>query len=191
MRITPTDLLLLALLAEEPSYGWQLDEKLKARRADLWAEYSRPHLYYSLRKLNRHGYLEPQAGDQRESRRIYALAAKGRQALAEPHAARELIKEHTAFTFDLLLSFPSEFGTGPDDFETILAARRDLLEQELGATQELWREAEIAGNLQFGRLAVIRHRIKFLKSELDFLKWLAKNTSEGWASLAQDAADHV
>ncbi len=182
-------MLLLALLSEGPSYGWQLDERLKARRADLWAEYSRPHLYYSLRKLNRHGYLEPQAGDQPETRRVYALTAKGRQMLAEPQAVAGLLDQHTAFNIDLLLSFPTEFGGERDDFEELLAARRDLLEQELAATQELWRQAEIAGNLQFGRLAVIRHRIKFLKSELDYLKWLAKNTPEGWASLAQDTAD--
>lgn len=153
-------------------------------RADLWADYSRPHLYYALRKLARSGYAELVGSEGSETRRVYAITDKGREALADPEASAALAYEHAAASFDLLLGFAAAFGNDRDDFSDILDTRRAALEEELESTQELWRSAEIAGNLQFGRLAVIRHRIKFLKSELDFLKWLEKNAPDGWESLS-------
>ncbi|MFH2055411.1 MAG: helix-turn-helix transcriptional regulator [bacterium] len=189
MRITKTDLLLLALLDKAPAYAWRLDELLREMRADLWAEYSRPHLYYALRKLEREGYAELVGSSEQELRRIYALTEKGRALLVSHEAGSELAYEHTAFSFDLLLGFAESFGAGRDDFSSLLEARREALERELEATQELWRSAEIAGDLQFGRLAVIRHRIKFLKSELDFLKWLEKSAPAGWQSLSDRAGE--
>jgi len=186
MRITPTDLLLLALLSEAPSYGWELDEKLKTRRADLWAEYSRPHLYYSLRKLHQNGYVDLERDDDHEARRVYKLTNKGEALLVDPNSSAPLAFEHTAFSFDLLLAYPQAIGKGREDFEEMLEKRREALQEELTATQELWRAAEIAGDQRRGFLAVIKHRIKFLKSELDFLKWLEKEAPDGWQSLAAE-----
>ena len=67
----------------------------------------------------------------------------------------------------------------------LVAERRTLLEAELEETQEYWQQAEMSGEEPFGRIAVMRHRIKFLKSEIDFLKWLEKNTPDGWKSLVE------
>ena len=57
------------------------------------------------------------------------------------------------------------------------------MQKELEGIQDVWARAEREGEMAFGKLAVIKHRIKFLKSELDFLKWLDKNTPDDWRSL--------
>ncbi|MCK4857105.1 MAG: PadR family transcriptional regulator [candidate division Zixibacteria bacterium] len=188
MEITRTDLIILALLAEKPSYGWELDATLTARGAQLWAEYSRPHLYYALRKLEKHGYVELLPPQPHELKRLHQITKKGRNALGDTAITDRLLYNRCYFDFDLLLGFPERFRSDKKDFQEVLEGRRQALQQELAAIQEVWREAELAGKISFGRFAVIRHRIKFLKSELDFLKWLAKNTPDNWDSLSRPAS---
>lgn len=184
MRITRTDLIILALLTEKPSYGWELDAILSSMGASFWAEYSRPHLYYALRKLEKHGYVELLPAQKHELKRLHQLTQKGRQALADEEAVAQLHYNPVYFDFDLLLGLAGQFGTGKDLAE-VISARRRALQEELDRIQELWQKAELSGGISFGRRAVMRHRIKFLKSELDFLKWLEKNTPDGWETLKQ------
>jgi DNA-binding PadR family transcriptional regulator len=181
MRITRTDLLLLALLDDGPMCAWDLDSTLESAGAGLWVEYSRPHLYYALRKLAREGYVEVLPSPEKSAKRPYRITDQGRQMLSEDEIVAELAFESTRFDFDLLLGFAEKFGLGKS-LPELIRKRRESLEEELASIQELWREAEISGALQFGRLAVIKHRIRFLKSELEFLKWLEKNAPADWQS---------
>lgn len=185
MRITRTDLIILALLSEKQSYGWEIDTDLGAMGANLWAEYSRPHLYYALRKLEKHGYLKLLAPKPHELKRLYQLTDKGRQALTDQKTTAQLHYNRVFFDFDLLLGLAGQFRGGSRKFHALLEERRDSLQQDLDTIQQLWQEAELSGQISFGRRAVMRHRIKFLKSELDFLKWLEKSTPKDWDSLAK------
>jgi len=182
--LTRTDLIILALLSQEPAHAWEIDRRLQDKGAHLWAEYSRPHLYYSLRKMDDSG-LVSRAGDEDSNRKVYSVTAKGRDELKRAEN-RELLQSRRAFfDFDLILAFADAFASDNDDFAEFLAERRRLLEEELEETQEYWQQAEMSGEEPFGRIAVMRHRIKFLKSELDFLKWLERNAPDGWKSLVK------
>lgn len=185
MRITRTDIILLAMLAEKPSYGWEIDLDLNAIGAHLWAEYSRPHLYYALRKLEKYGYLELLPPKPHELKRLYQITSKGRQVLADKKTTAQLHYNHTFFDFDLLLGLSQQLRGGKKDFKGLIEERRSALQLDLDNIQQLWQQAELSGQISFGRRVVMRHRIKFLKSELDFLKWLEKNAPEGWDSLAK------
>ncbi len=181
--LTRTDLIIMALLSDIPAHAWEIDRRLQEKGAHLWAEYSRPHLYYSLRKLNDAGLIS-RAGADESNRKVYRVTDKGRAELGRPEHRELLLSRRAYFDFDLLLAFADSFGSSEEEFTDLLTERRNLIEAELEETQEYWQQAEMSGDEPFGRIAVMRHRIKFLKSELDFLKWLEKNTPDGWKSLS-------
>ena len=184
MPITRTDLIILAFLSERPSHGWEIDRQLVQIGANFWAEYSRPHLYYSLRKLLREGLLEPVNSERQEYRKQYRLTAEGKALLRDGEVAAKLFHNQVYFDFDLLLGFSAHLGGGTSvTLKELLGRRQEALQSELAGVQQVWQKAEQSGEMAFGKLAVIKHRIKFLKSELEFLKWLDKNTPDDWKSL--------
>jgi DNA-binding PadR family transcriptional regulator len=183
MPITRTDLIILAFLSEKPAHAWEIDRRLIEMGADFWAEYSRPHLYYSLRKLARSGLVELLAREQAELKKEYRLTDQGRETLQNHEVVEQLFYNHVYFDFDLLLGFADRFAADTVSFKRLLEHRQEALQNELEGIQQVWAKAEREGAMSFGKLAVIKHRIKFLKSEIDFLKWLDKNTPEEWRSL--------
>ncbi|NNC75200.1 MAG: PadR family transcriptional regulator [Acidimicrobiia bacterium] len=76
------DMCLLALIAEEPSYGYEMVSKLQARGLELVSEGS---IYPLLSRLQRNhlveSYLEESAGG--PPRKYYRVAAAGKARLAE------------------------------------------------------------------------------------------------------------
>ena len=183
MPITRTDLIILAFLSEKPAHAWEIDRRLVEMGAGYWAEYSRPHLYYSLRKLARAELVELLKSEQSELKKEYALTDKGKATLQNHEVVSQLFYNHVYFDFDLLLGFADRFAADTVSFKKLLEHRQEALLQELEGIQQVWAKAEREGALSFGKLAVIKHRIKFLKSEIDFLKWLDKNTPDEWQSL--------
>lgn len=183
MPITRTDLIILAFLSENPTHGWDIDRKLSAMGANYWAEYSRPHLYYSLRKLERGGLLERVQTEQREIRKPYRITAKGKELLQKGSDLSAIFQNRVFFDFDLLLGFSERLAAQDVPFQSMLEERQEALQKELEGIQQVWAQAERSGEMAFGKLAVIKHRIKFLKSELEFLKWLGKNIPDDWQSL--------
>ena len=189
MPITRTDLIILAFLSEHVSHGWEIDRKLTEIGANYWAEYSRPHLYYSLRKLEREGLVELVKKEREELKKQYRLTEKGRDYLATSDIIPQLYYNHVYFDFDLLLGFSHRLGTSSVTFRELLVKRQDALQAELAGIQSIWEKAEKSGDMPLGKLAVIKHRIKFLKSELDFLKWLDKSTPDDWDSLNRHGSE--
>ncbi len=183
MSITRTDLIILSFLSEQPAHGWEIDRRLVEIGADLWAEYSRPNLYYALRKLERAGLIERIKSADHALRKPYRVTGKGTAALREQANLEQMFQSRTYFDFDLFLGFAAQLQTKEISFQALLERRQEDLERELDRAQELWQKSEMAPRFPFGRLAAMRHRIKFLKSELDFLKWLAKNVPDDWESL--------
>jgi DNA-binding PadR family transcriptional regulator len=185
MQLTRTDLLLLAFLSEKPCHVWEIDRSLVSIGAHLWVEYSRPHLYYALRKLKKEGLVALVAADEKKSKKEYGITAKGKGALKDKEVLSLLLYNPTRFDFDLILGMADRFKGGNMKLAEVLEQRQEALQNELSEIQEVWQKAEQQGGMTFGRAAVIKHRIKFLKSELEFLKWLDKNTPEDWKSLDQ------
>jgi DNA-binding PadR family transcriptional regulator len=185
MPITRTDLIILAFLSEKPSHGWEIDRQLVQMGANFWAEYSRPHLYYALRKLQEEGLLELVKPEKVELKKQYRVTDQGKSLLQDGETLAQLTLGRTYFDFDLLLGFSARLGGSAVRFRELLERRQERLQTELSGVQQVWQQAELSGELAFGTQAVIKHRIKFLKSELEFLKWLDKNTPDDWKSLNQ------
>lgn len=180
MLVTRTDLIIMACLSEQPAHGWDIDRRLVEMGADLWAEYSRPNLYYALRKLERGGMIERVKQGAQGLRKPYRITARGQAALHDTANLEQLFQSRTYFDFDLILGFAGQLASRDTDWAALIERRQEELSRELDRAQELWQQAEMTAGISFGRQAAMRHRIKFLKSEMEFVKWLAKNAPEDW-----------
>jgi DNA-binding PadR family transcriptional regulator len=84
---TVPDLVVLSFLAARPRHGYDLWRELVRCEVQDWAGISRPHVYYSLKKCLRLGWLtqraEPKAAKTRRPRRVLETSAAGRRALAD------------------------------------------------------------------------------------------------------------
>ena len=85
--LTLPDLVVMSMLLERPMHGYELNQELVRRDVQDWAGVSRPQVYYSLRKLEDAGFVEPSSGvpqaHEREStrdRRTLEVTASGRRA---------------------------------------------------------------------------------------------------------------
>jgi DNA-binding PadR family transcriptional regulator len=76
----------LALLAKEPSYGYQLRARLREALGPLGDAMNAGHVYVALSRLEKTGLLaveETADGADRSDRKVYALTPDGQQRVAE------------------------------------------------------------------------------------------------------------
>jgi DNA-binding PadR family transcriptional regulator len=75
----------LALLAKEPSHGYQLRGRLRDALGPLGDGMNAGQIYVTLTRLEKAGLLavEPSAAGERADRKVYALTAEGQQRVAE------------------------------------------------------------------------------------------------------------
>jgi DNA-binding PadR family transcriptional regulator len=76
----------LAMLAKEPSHGYQLRARLRDALGPLGAAMNAGHIYVTLTRLEKAGLLAVEASDgdgDRSDRKVYALTAAGQQRVAE------------------------------------------------------------------------------------------------------------
>jgi PadR family transcriptional regulator, regulatory protein PadR len=84
MRKGSTEILLLALLADEPMYGYQISQEL-AKRSDGYFDMKEGLLYPTLHRMQKEGLLTSrwqQVGTARR-RKYYAITPAGREQLVE------------------------------------------------------------------------------------------------------------
>src|SRR3954465_13170239 len=86
----------LALLAKEPSHGYQLRGRLRDALGPLGDGMNAGQIYVRLTRLEKAGLLavEPSAAGERADRKVYALTADGQQRVAEWIAANRVAKHH-------------------------------------------------------------------------------------------------
>jgi DNA-binding PadR family transcriptional regulator len=83
--LTPADLVVLSLLAEQPMHGYQLNAEMDRQEVNDWAVVSRPHVYYSIAKLAKCGLISRSKDDATAAgpeRTRYRVTAKGHAELA-------------------------------------------------------------------------------------------------------------
>jgi DNA-binding PadR family transcriptional regulator len=73
----------LAMLAKEPTHGYQLRARLRDALGPLGEDMNAGHVYVTLSRLEKAGFLAAEAGAARTDRKVYALTAAGQQRVAE------------------------------------------------------------------------------------------------------------
>jgi DNA-binding PadR family transcriptional regulator len=114
MAVSKVEVVVLGCLAEEPLYGYDLLERMRARSMSFWAEVGKASVYQALQRLERRGLIggRAQEGSEGPDRRVYRITRTGRARLARGLAERfdELAPYETdaglALGFAHLLSAP-------------------------------------------------------------------------------------
>jgi DNA-binding PadR family transcriptional regulator len=83
MSSSKVEVVVLGLLAEEPSYGYDLLERFRSRSLGSWVEISKASVYQVLKRLERDGLVSgtAQEGTDGPDRRVYRIAKAGRDRL--------------------------------------------------------------------------------------------------------------
>ncbi len=77
------EIAILGLVAEEPRYGYELNQIIKERGIRYWTEIGFSSIYYVLTRLEKKMLVESrvESQDSVPSRRIYSITAKGKEEL--------------------------------------------------------------------------------------------------------------
>lgn len=130
---TPHDLVVLAVLTEEPMHGYRLNQVLVERDVQDWAAMSKPQVYYSLKKLRQAGLIKPMK-DAGESggpdREVLTLTPAGRRALERGLDNEQWATQRPPPPFLTWLALSPHL-TGIAR-RAIIKRRRQFLTQELG-----------------------------------------------------------
>ena len=73
----------LAMLAKEPSHGYQLRARLRAALGPLGDAMNAGHVYVTLTRLEKAGLVTAETSADRSDRKVYALTPDGQQRVAE------------------------------------------------------------------------------------------------------------
>ena len=114
---------MLALLAKEPSHGYELRARLRDALGPLGDAMNDGHVYVTLTRLEKAGFLAAEKGD--SDRKVYALTADGQQRVAEWIAEVDWPKPDLA-EFHLKLIAAASSGLA-DPLTIVDTQRRELL----------------------------------------------------------------
>jgi DNA-binding PadR family transcriptional regulator len=124
---------LLALLDEQPMYGYQLHATFRERTGETWP-LNIGQVYTTLQRLERDGLVEP-AGDDGDGHQIYALTDDGRGELdrwfATPVARADRPRD------ELAIKLAVAFSVSDIDVRTVIQTQRTATLRDL---QELTRQ---------------------------------------------------
>lgn len=133
--MTPSELVLLGLLAERPRHGYELEEVIAARGMREWTEIGFSSIYYVLGKLRERGLVsetaEPPARG--KPRRVYAPTPVGLRELAM--AAEAAIANLRPVHPVLLVGLANEPSIPRQRLITALKARRQAIDERIAAVR--------------------------------------------------------
>jgi DNA-binding PadR family transcriptional regulator len=132
VAVSKVELVVLGLLADEPSYGYELLERFRERSMSFWAEIGRASVYQALDRLEAKGLVvgRAQDGTGGPDRRVFRLTRAGRSRLDEGLADR--FGATTPFETDAGTAFGFMRAVSPTKRTAAMEARQiavsDLLE---------------------------------------------------------------
>jgi DNA-binding PadR family transcriptional regulator len=163
------ELAVLGLLKERPMHGYQLSRELGESLGGLW-RVSYGSLYPTLRRLERDGAIESEAGDQRGARRkkVYRITSSGEQLFLEllQEAPQDTQSEDARFR--MRLAFFRYLP--PETRIRLLERRRQALQQRLVRIAESLATGR-AGADDYGR-ALVEHNRTSTEADIAWLERL-------------------
>jgi DNA-binding PadR family transcriptional regulator len=85
MVVSRVEVVVLGCLAEEPRYGYELLDRMRARSMGSWAEVGKASVYQALARLESRGLIggRAQEGHEGPDRRVFRITKAGRDRLRE------------------------------------------------------------------------------------------------------------
>jgi DNA-binding PadR family transcriptional regulator len=157
----------LAMLAKEPSYGYELRARLRHALGPLGEGLNRGHVYVTLSRLERAGLVTSERTEglaDRQDRRVYALTPDGQQRVAEWLAEVDWPRPDLA-EFHLKLIAAAAAGLA-DPLNIVDTQRRELLRRLRDAQRAAMAEpaASDAGLLLEGIVLRLQADLRWLEA---------------------------
>jgi DNA-binding PadR family transcriptional regulator len=170
--LTPADLIVLALLAERPTHGYDLVASLERREGTDRPSVSRAQIYYSLKKLVGLGMIVAtrdsgsSAGPEREP---YRLSAAGRRAMVAALSQPEWARQRPPIPFHLWLQLVAQ--AEPVDRAGVLEERRTFLDEQIARETERLATLQREGGPALAvNAAIVSHAIEVCRLERELLE---------------------
>ena len=127
----------LGLLAEGPSYGYELKARFEESVGPQWGELNIGHLYQILDRLMRDGHVTRRAVAQpdRPDKVVYRLTKRGREEL-EGWLDQPFVRQ-SGYRDDVFLKLLVAAKLGPDRLRTVIALQRQAYLSELAGLSDL------------------------------------------------------
>ena len=161
------ELAVLGLLKERPMHGYQLSRELSESLGGLW-RVSYGSLYPTLRRLERAGAIESEAGDVRGARRkkVYRITSSGEDLFLELLQESPVDTQSEDARFRMRLAFFRYLP--PETRIRLLERRRQTLQRRLSTIAESLRTGRGAGD-DYGQ-ALIEHSRSVTESDISWLE---------------------
>lgn len=172
-KLTPADLVVLSLLAEEPMHGYRIVTELERRDAKDWATISRPQVYYSLTKLSKLKFISV-SGDSAEAlgpdRDTFRINAAGKKAMSNALSKTSWAEQRPPPPFLTWMALSTHVSAGTS--REMIEARRAFLLRELAREVETLRVfgSSTEKSMTAGRL-MVSLTVEQFQTEL---KWLER-----------------
>lgn len=164
------EILLLSCLARRPMHGYDIKLELRYKHVRWWAKCEHGHLYSSLARLEKAGYLKAVKGSGNgRGRRVLTITAAGRTRLSR--ALESLGSSEDATYFDVDLFLAGCYSLPHARVVELLVERGETLDRQLREAEDV-RRTTSPYVPAVGRL-IIDHRIEHLRRERDFARTAA------------------
>ncbi len=166
--MTNIELAILGLVAEEPKYGYQLEQDIEQRGMRDWTEIGFSSIYYVLKKMEKAGWItsEMHAEGQGPARKVYQLTAEGGHAYHD--AVLERVESPRPRTGDFDLGLANLPALSAEEVITALESYHAALEQRLAKVNAKW-ERDDPDQLPYHVNALFGHSAAMIQAELEWV----------------------
>ena len=174
--LTNSELIILGLVAEEPKYGYQIEQDIIQRGMREWTEVAFSSIYYILNKLEDHALLssEKRSEGDRPARKIYTLTGQGWQTYRE--AVRVRLTDPRPRTEDFDLGLANMLALEKPELLQAIRINQTALEERIGKVKAKY-ASDGGEQLAFPARELFQHSLSIMSAELEWMNGLIKRLS--------------
>lgn len=164
--LSELELTILALVAECPRYGAEVERVIEERGLREWLLVGSSSAYYVLGKLEKQELLKSTAGE--EGKLVYELTEAGRGVLQT--AIANLLEQPRPLGSGMELGLANLHVLKPAQVYQAIVKRRAEQGQKLLATEQQWERHQQDGRITDQQHALYTHGIAVMRAELEWLE---------------------
>lgn len=170
MKLTPNEQLLLGIIAEQPRYGYEIEQLIQDRGMRQWTDIGFSSIYYLLDKLTKRGLLTEAKGA--EYRNVYKITALGVKACSDG-VAQLLLESPTKAP--ILIGIANSPLLSDGELKSMLLKRKVENEKQLDAVRE---KRVVQNDSPVFVQAIFDYSIALLVAENDWIDTTIKRIEE-------------
>ena len=169
MKLTNAELTILGLVAEQPRYGYEIEQVIEDRGIRNWTELGFSSIYYLLDKLESKGYLCSEKAKDGRAKKIYELTVAGDEVCRT--VTLDVLTNLQPANDPLLVGMANSSLLGESELLAALHSRKERIETHIRLIASTWqRQRPLPDNAE----AIFDYTISRLRAERDWLDRTAK-----------------